>query len=177
MANLIKRIAVSQSHRTGNGSLAREFASSSHRSVTGNASTLGRHSNYIELSASAFSVKKDESSDVDSPVSGVHNPGNIIMSTRGRTVSFAPKGFQIKKTEEVTVSSEPIVVVTSPSGMGVARHLERGDTPDIPGWDRDTKTDKSLDGTDSVDTRRRAESDDEAELVEPERVHFWAKHG
>ena len=83
MANLIKRIAISTSKRTGKHSIAQEFKSSTdHFSSTGPRTTTDQ----IHELASIVSFRAD----------GANERG-----------SFAPTGKQIKATKEVTVTSEP----------------------------------------------------------------------
>ncbi|KAF2738875.1 hypothetical protein EJ04DRAFT_427879 [Polyplosphaeria fusca] len=89
MADLIKRIAVSTSRRTGNASLVAEFNSSSNKSST-NPTSHGRRSSIIELSNYLSSTSKSK------------HP-----SRAGKTASFQPMGNQIKKTEEIHIQSEP----------------------------------------------------------------------
>ncbi|OCL11093.1 hypothetical protein AOQ84DRAFT_387077 [Glonium stellatum] len=81
MANLIKRIAISSSRRTGNISIAQEFTSNS-KSASDNTHTNTRGS-VFELPS--ISHKKRNS----------------------KTNSMSPYGNQIKKTEEITVQSMP----------------------------------------------------------------------
>ncbi|CAO2655012.1 Nn.00g117450.m01.CDS01 [Neocucurbitaria sp. VM-36] len=91
MANLIKRIAISTSRRTGKVSIAQEFKSSSNMSTTGQKSApLTRRSQRgsVHELASIVSYTADS------------KPGD-------RIVSFAPTGNQIKQTREIVVSNEP----------------------------------------------------------------------
>ncbi|KAF2866306.1 hypothetical protein BDV95DRAFT_505159 [Massariosphaeria phaeospora] len=97
MANLIKRIAISTSHRTGNIAVIQEFVSSnlSSSGATNSASrpVHRRRSSLVELSTFALSSKGRKA--------------HSRLDEREKIVSFAPTGKQIKKTEEITVSSEP----------------------------------------------------------------------
>jgi hypothetical protein len=89
MANLIKRIAVSTSHRTGQADIAEEFKSSSNLSTSGKKSTNG-------------TAKRGS----------VHELSSIISYTsasRNRAGSFTATGNQIKTTQEISVTSEPRV--------------------------------------------------------------------
>ncbi|OSS44969.1 hypothetical protein B5807_09170 [Epicoccum nigrum] len=96
MANLIKRIAISASRKPGQASLANDFRSDSistsgaRTGATGHARTRSHHASNHEL-ASVFSYKGDVS----------HFAG------QDRIVSFAPTGNEIKKTQQIVVSSEP----------------------------------------------------------------------
>lgn len=95
MANLIKRIAISASRKTGQASLANDFRSDDLSTSGAKSGNTGirrqsrRESNH-EL-ASVFSYKGDVSHLVE----------------QDRTVSFAPTGNEIKKTQQVVISSEP----------------------------------------------------------------------
>jgi hypothetical protein len=91
MANLIKRIAISASRKTGMHSMAQEFRSSSEVSTahhTGSAFHRSHHQSGHEL-ASFVSCDAD------------HKSGD-----RDRIVSFAPAGNQIKETREIIIRSE-----------------------------------------------------------------------
>jgi hypothetical protein len=96
MANLIKRIAISASRKPGQASLANDFRSNSlstsgaKSGATGHARTHSHHESNHEL-ASVFSYKGDISH----------------FAEHDRIVSFAPTGNEIKKTQQVVVSSEP----------------------------------------------------------------------
>ncbi|KAF2994502.1 hypothetical protein E8E13_002454 [Curvularia kusanoi] len=97
MANLIKRIAISASRKAGQASLANDFRSESLSTsgaksrATGHAKTHSKRESNHEL-ASVFSYKGD--------VSHYAEPTD-------RIVSFAPTGNEIKKTQQIVVSSEP----------------------------------------------------------------------
>lgn len=91
MANLIKRIAISASRKTGMHSMAQEFRSSSEVSTghhTGSAYHRTQRASVHELSSFV-------SCDADTKT-----------GDRDRIVSFAPVGNQIKKTREVIIRSE-----------------------------------------------------------------------
>ncbi|KAF1952854.1 hypothetical protein CC80DRAFT_596278 [Byssothecium circinans] len=147
MANLIKRIAISSSRRTGKASMAQEFASlsTSGRHATTNRSSTGRRRNSIIELASCVSVCERN-------------------SDRGeRTVSFAPRGNQIKKTEEFHISSEP---AQDFDGFGYAEEDR------LRVREREIVQSKSLDditeageSVRSEGVERRESSDDEAVLV------------
>lgn len=95
MANLIKRIAISASRKNGQASLANDFISDDLSTSGAKSGNTGirrqsrRESNH-EL-ASVFSYKGDISH----------------MVEEDRIVSFAPTGNEIKKTQQVVISSEP----------------------------------------------------------------------
>ncbi|KAB2110766.1 hypothetical protein AG0111_0g260 [Alternaria gaisen] len=96
MANLIKRIAISTSRKTGMPSIAQEFRSSSNQSTSGQRTggTVPRRSrgSVHELASFAsYTVDTKATSDQD----------------QHRVVSFAPTGNQIKETREVIVHTEP----------------------------------------------------------------------
>jgi uncharacterized Zn-binding protein involved in type VI secretion len=144
MANLIKRIAISASKRTGNVSIIEEFASTS-----GNKSTSGYNSTAPERSRRRGSVLE-----LSSNISNIHSKSN---ADGGRIVSFAPHGNQIKKTEEIKIVSEPI------ENMGSGLRVD--------GVDIRTKSlDDITEGGESVSVKseevaRRGDSDDEGPLV------------
>lgn len=97
MANLIKRIAISASRKAGQASLANDFRSESLSTSgaksggTGHAKTHTKRESNHEL-ASVFSYKGDASH---------------YAEPTDRIVSFAPTGNEIKKTQQIVVSSEP----------------------------------------------------------------------
>lgn len=95
MANLIKRIAISASRKAGNASLANDFRSGSLSTSGAKSGATGaqRHSRRVsnhEL-ASVFSYKGDVTH----------------FAEQDRIISFAPTGNEIKRTQQVVVSSEP----------------------------------------------------------------------
>ncbi|KNG48886.1 hypothetical protein TW65_04297 [Stemphylium lycopersici] len=91
MANLIKRIAISTSRKTGMASIAQEFKSSS------NLSTTGRGAN---------GQRKSQRGSVHELSSFVSYSADTKVNDRDRVVSFAPMGNQIKETREVIIHSE-----------------------------------------------------------------------
>ncbi|KAL1798790.1 hypothetical protein ACET3X_002827 [Alternaria dauci] len=96
MANLIKRIAISTSRKTGMASIAQEFKSSSNQSQSGQRTGGGgthksRGSVHELASFASYTVDTKATSDPE------HH----------RVVSFAPTGNQIKETREVIVHTEP----------------------------------------------------------------------
>ncbi|KAJ4379712.1 hypothetical protein N0V86_004894 [Didymella sp. IMI 355093] len=95
MANLIKRIAISASRKNGNASFANDFRSDSNPTSGAKSGATGvhkqsRHESEHEL-ASVFSYKGEASH----------------YAEHDRIVSFSPTGNEIKKTQQVVVSSEP----------------------------------------------------------------------
>jgi hypothetical protein len=96
MANLIKRIAISTSRKTGMASIAQEFKSSSNQSTSGQRTGgtvphKSRGSVHELASFASYTVDTKATSDQD----------------QHRVVSFAPTGNQIKETREVIVHTEP----------------------------------------------------------------------
>jgi hypothetical protein len=171
MANLIKRIAVSTSRRTGKASLAQEFKSSSNLSTSGKTNGTIRHSQRGSL---------HELSSIVSYVEG--KAGN-----HERIMSFAPTGNQIKTTQEVTVTSEP-----NPFFERGRRGSEveitgayHGNKTNIPGiiveeapasrksLESNTEVAESLKSTDLA-AKRLEDSDDEAALVD-NKVRYWSR--
>ncbi|KAF2473591.1 uncharacterized protein BDR25DRAFT_256383 [Lindgomyces ingoldianus] len=151
MANLIKKIAVSTSKRTGNVSLVAEFVSSSNKSSTNPNSTLPHHhrrSSIIELSSNVFSGSAGKKGRKGS-----------------RSGSFMPTGNQIKKTEEIHIQSEP-----NPDrfiGLGAKDHGIMISQRDL-GIGQGKSLDDVTEGGESVkseEVQRREDSDDEAVLV------------
>ncbi|KAH8724855.1 hypothetical protein GQ44DRAFT_617220 [Phaeosphaeriaceae sp. PMI808] len=161
MANLIKRIAVSTSRRTGKASIAEEFKSSN-PSTTGNFSHGTAKRGSLHELASIVSYHSDR-------------------KQNDRTISFTPTGNQIKTTQEVTVTSEPNphfergrrgseVEITGAAG----HHQNRAKVPGIIVEESITPRSKSLDSStevaDSVKSmegrkRDKDDSDDEMALV------------
>lgn len=163
MANLIKRIAVSKSRRMGNASIIEEFASSSNKSSSNNTGpgTHVQRSSYIELSAKVFSGKRKNS------ISNSKGGGG----GRDRTVSFAPTGTQIKKTEEITVRSEPNpeYLKDDEDAVGLAvseREIASKSLDDVT---------ESAESVKSVERQRREDSDDEAVLVSGKSKYGWGR--
>lgn len=151
MANLIKRIAISSSRKTGNAALAEEFASddlsTSGAKSSGHTRKHTRRSSLIELSSNVFATKS------------FHDP-------QGRTVSFAPTGNQIKVTQDLYVRSEPNPEyarrdMDGPMGMG---ELKAGQGTVIKSKSMDDITE----GGESVKSeygQGKGDSDDEQALV------------
>ncbi|KAF2188409.1 hypothetical protein K469DRAFT_628039 [Zopfia rhizophila CBS 207.26] len=145
MANLIKRIAVSTSKRTGNVSLIQEFVSSSNKSSSNYTSQRlsqhARRSSIIELSTNVFTGKKN--------------------SLKGsRTASFPPLANQIKKTEEIHIQSSP-----NPDYYGKEEGLMvRNTEVDMKAKSLDDVTEGG-ESVKSEEVQRREDSDDEAVLV------------
>jgi hypothetical protein len=149
MANLIKRIAISASKRTGNVSIVDEFASTS-----GNKSSTGFNS-----AAPQRSRRRGSAIELSSNFSNSHSKSGFQSSNNdgSRIGNFAPQGSQIKKTEEIKIVSEPI----SNIGNGL-----RADGADM----RSKSLDDITEGGESVSVKseevvRRGDSDDEARLV------------
>ncbi|KAH7069160.1 hypothetical protein BKA63DRAFT_102191 [Paraphoma chrysanthemicola] len=163
MANLIKRIAISTSRRTGKADIAQEFKSSSNLSTTGKTGTIPRHSQRGSLHELASIVSYNAES---------KGPGE-------RIISFAPTGNQIKTTQEVTVTSEPNpffergrrgseVEITGAYNQNKANIPgviveEAPETPRSKSIDSNTEVAESLKSTDMP--KRIDDSDDEAALV------------
>lgn len=153
MANLIKRIAVSASRRTGQHSIAGEFKSSSNLSTSGKKS--GHHSKHFsnhELASIVSYTVKGESSD--------------------HTKGFQPTGSQIKATKEITITSEPNLYqqrgseVEITGGYGVGKINVPGivveETVETP---RTKSLDSSVKSGDVAKRGDAVDSDDEAALV------------
>ncbi|ORY16919.1 hypothetical protein BCR34DRAFT_74186 [Clohesyomyces aquaticus] len=163
MANLIKRIAVSTSKRTGNAAIIEEFNSSSNKSSTGHRSQSHHHrrSSFIELTATAFSGNGTKNKDRESRDSRVN--------------SFLPTGSQIKKTEEITIRSDPrptiqfeddgksgtLTVAQRDLGLGGSKSLD-----DVTEGAESVKSEEAQ--------RREDSSDDEVRLVKQQRGG-WAR--
>jgi hypothetical protein len=166
MANLIKRIAVSTSRRTGQASVAEEFKSSSNLSTSGKKSTMKR-SSFHEL---AGIVSYDGE------------------AKEARSIGFTPTGSQIKTTQSITVISEPSHTYANnePRKSCLVRRVSEveitgnayapnddGFRANVPGIileevDVGTPRSKSIDSSvKSADVAKRGaeDSDDEAALV------------
>ena len=162
MANLIKRIAMSSSRRTGNASLINEFASTANKSSTNGTNGHNKKNSYIELSAKVVSSKQKKES-----LNGTRTSISIVAGeARDRTITFEPTGTQIKKTKEIIIKNEP-----NPDFEG---DLEEGTgkTQGLVVVEREVKKSRSSDnaseGAESVksgERRAREDSDDEAGLV------------
>jgi len=161
MANLIKRIAISTSRRTGMASIAQEFVSSSNMSST---AKTGGHN-----------TKRGSLHELSSMVS--YNAEGKAGTANDRIISFAPTGNQIKTTQEVTVTSEPnpfFERVRRGSEVKITgAYSDRDRKANIPGIVVEEARSKSLDSSTEVAEslksdaqRKEVESDDEAALVE-----------
>ncbi|KAJ8118363.1 hypothetical protein OPT61_g629 [Boeremia exigua] len=95
MANLIKRIAISASRKPGQASLANDFRSS-------NLSTSGAKSGGTGIPKQSRRESAHELSSVFSYKGDISH-----FAEQDRIVSFAPTGNEIKKTQQVVISSEP----------------------------------------------------------------------
>ncbi|CAA9964761.1 hypothetical protein PTMSG1_08120 [Pyrenophora teres f. maculata] len=158
MANLIKRIAISTSRKTGMASIANEFKSSSNMSATHHQTGAASH----DHCASGHELSSFHSYTIDTK-------GN------DRIVSFAPTGNQIKETKEVIVHTEPnpdyrrrASEVEITGGHAVTTvEVHAGDR----GLGRQMSMDDITEGNESLkssatETPKRAyDSDDEAQLV------------
>ncbi|KAH5153104.1 hypothetical protein HBH69_133750 [Parastagonospora nodorum] len=145
MANLIKRIAVSASRRTGAQSLAGEFKSSSNISSTAKKSSAATQRQSAHELASIVSYHADGVADSN------------------RIQSFTPTGRQIKTTQEVTVTNEPN---TWPKTEGTGAYTMG--VPHIVVQETGTSRTKSIDSSiksEGVVKRTPEDSDDEAALV------------
>jgi len=101
MANLIKRIAISTSKRAGSGHMAAEFATSTNKSSTGHRTSAHRRSSFIELSGGGFGKRE--------PHHGRSASQGYIQAPNRAAAQFpTPVGNQVRKTEEIFISSEPI---------------------------------------------------------------------
>ena len=158
MANLIKRIAISTSRKTGQASIAEEFKSSSNLSSTG------------RKSGTRTKQSRGSLHELNTMVSY-----NAEGKANDRVISFAPMGNQIKETTEIIVSNEPNPFYDKDgrdSEVEIGGGKAQGYT--IHGRELGTRR-KSLEsiteGADSLkssDIPKRLEdsSDDEAALVE-----------
>ncbi|KAF2682185.1 hypothetical protein K458DRAFT_479029 [Lentithecium fluviatile CBS 122367] len=150
MANLIKRIAVSSSRKTGNVALVQEFASSD-LSTTGNKSSSHHHvrrSSLIELRSHISATK-------------------AYPERQGRAVSFAPN--EIRVTEDFHVVSEPLPDYER-DGAYSRSDLEIATERDIKAADGTVVKSRSLDDITEGESMKSAgqgngDSDDEAALV------------
>jgi hypothetical protein len=161
MANLIKRIAISTSRRTGKADIAQEFKSSDNSSLTGK-----------------------QSSHVAAKFGSVHELESIV-SYSGRAASFTATGNQIKATKEVSVTSEP----SSWARRGSEVEITGGfaGKASVPGVIVEEDISRTKSGASSVhmaesvqsvrgDVPKRTEdSDDEAALVEKASTPGWGK--
>ncbi|KAH7116178.1 hypothetical protein B0J11DRAFT_119129 [Dendryphion nanum] len=156
MANLIKRIAISASRKTGNVSIANEFAS---------LSTSGKYNSTNPTSLSGNGHRRRASIiELSSQISHITHKHERHNS---RTVSFAPTGNQIKKTEEIHISSEPNPdYINDDTEWGAEGKMDM-----LRVSEREVVKSKSMDdvteGGESVKSegRRESSSDDETMLV------------
>jgi hypothetical protein len=159
MANLIKRIAISTSRRTGMASIAQEFKSSSNLSSTGQ--KTGRPNTH-----------KSQRGCVHELASFVSYTGDAKASDR--IVSFAPTGNQIKEVREVVISHEPnpfyerrgseVEITGGQQAKDNHMAVEERDLGRNSSLGSVTEGNESLKSAELV-KRDREESDDEAALV------------
>jgi hypothetical protein len=165
MANLIKRIAISKSRRVGNASIIEEFNSTGDKSNSHNTGRHAQKSSYIELTAKVLPRMQRKESFTGTRTSVEDG------KARDKTLSFLPSGNQIKKTEEITVRSEP-----NPDYDG-AKHTMSDKEGGVVVNESQMLGGKSLDdvseGGESVKTSMRRDSDDEAVLVRNESTYDW----
>lgn len=158
MANLIKRIAISTSRKTGKVSIAEEFKSSS------NMSTTGQKSGNTKTQKSQRGSLHELSSFVSYTAEGKGSD---------RVISFAPLGNQIKRTQETVIKSEPNPFYEHrDSENEVAGSFGDGKPQGIMVEERNLSRSKSLDsiteGNESLkssEVKKGEDSDDEAVLV------------
>ncbi|RMZ72665.1 hypothetical protein GMOD_00007680 [Pyrenophora seminiperda CCB06] len=158
MANLIKRIAISTSRKTGMASIANEFKSSSNMSATHHGPGTGHRSHC----ASGHELSSFHSYTIDTK-------GN------DRIVSFAPTGNQIKETKEVIVSTEPNpdytrraseVEITGGRAVNTLEvHVEDKGLGRQMSLNDITECNESLKSSATETPKRAYDSDDEAQLV------------
>jgi len=165
MANLIKRIAISTSRKTGMASIAHEFKSSSNQSTTGHR-TVG--TNPHKSRGSIHELASFASYTVDTKANAEQDGQRVI--------SFAPTGNQIKETREVIVHTEPNpfyerrgseVEITA----GHGRRQSHGVVIEERGLGRQKSLESITEGNESmrsgsVPKRMIEDSDDEAALVQ-----------
>ena len=169
MANLIKRIAISTSRKTGMVSIAQEFKSSSNLSSTGQKTGTNTH-------------KSQQCGSIHELASFVsYTGGGGVVQPHDRIVSFAPTGNQIKKTREVVISHEPNpsyerrgseVEITGGLGRSAGAKTPGLVTVEEAGLGRNSSLGSITEGNESLKSaevpkreREREESDDEAALV------------
>ncbi|KAI4678442.1 uncharacterized protein J4E84_008697 [Alternaria hordeiaustralica] len=165
MANLIKRIAISTSRKTGMASIAHEFKSSSNQSTTGHRTT---GTNPHKARGSIHELASFASYTVDTKANAEQDGQRVI--------SFAPTGNQIKETREVIVHTEPNpfyerrgseVEITA----GHGRRQSHGVVIEERGLGRQKSLESITEGNESmrsgsVPKRLIEDSDDEAALVQ-----------
>ncbi|KAI8942844.1 hypothetical protein NX059_000884 [Plenodomus lindquistii] len=170
MANLIKRIAISTSRKTGKASIAEEFVSSSN--FTGSAQKANRR------------IRESRAS-IHELTSIVSYGGDAKGNVTDRVISFAPTGNQIKETREIIVSNEPNpffdagrrtseVEITGAYTGGKPQGFEdRGGHPE-----RRKSMDSIMEGNESLKSveppKRLEDSDDEAALV-GQKFRAWGR--
>ncbi|CBX94094.1 hypothetical protein IAQ61_003966 [Plenodomus lingam] len=170
MANLIKRIAISTSRRTGKASIADEFKSSSNLSATGRKTTRRT---------------RESRADIHELTSIVSYHGDAKGTASDRVISFAPAGNQIKETREVIVSHEPNPFFDAgrrTSEVEITGAYTGGKTQGFEGRAMHSERRKSMDSIEegneslkSLEPPKRAEdSDDEAALV-GQKFKAWAR--
>jgi hypothetical protein len=167
MANLIKRIAISTSRKTGMASIAHEFKSSTGQSTTGQR-TGGTNTN--KARGSVHELASFASYTVDTKATGGED--------QHRVISFAPTGNQIKETREVIVHTEPNPYyqrrgseVEISAGQSHGRRQSHGVLIEERGIGRQKSLDSITEGNESmrsgsVPKRLVEDSDDEAALVQ-----------
>ncbi|KAF2844806.1 hypothetical protein T440DRAFT_547047 [Plenodomus tracheiphilus IPT5] len=170
MANLIKRIAISTSRRTGKASIAEEFKSSSNLSASGQ-----KGSRRIPESRAS----------IHELTSIVSYNGEAKNNATDRVISFAPTGNQIKETREIIVSNEPNPFFDAgrrASEVEITGAYTGGKTRGFEGRGVHSERRKSMDsiteGNESLKSveppKRLEDSDDEAALV-GQRFKAWAR--
>ncbi|KAH9882219.1 hypothetical protein J1614_001391 [Plenodomus biglobosus] len=170
MANLIKRIAISTSRKTGKVSIADEFKSSSNLSGTGK-----KGSRRI----------RDSRASIHELSSIVSYSGDAKGNATDRVISFAPAGNQIKETREVIVSTEPNPFFDAgrrTSEVEITGAYTGGKTQGFEARGMHSERRKSMDsiteGNESLKSveppKRLEDSDDEAALV-GQRFKAWVR--
>jgi hypothetical protein len=177
MANLIKRIAISTSKRTGSVQIASEFVSSSaNRSSSGVTRSQNRRSSFIELTNNTFSkvhgVPHAHVRSQSYPHNSTDRDQRRVSHRHIGPEDFpAPVGNQVRKTEEIFIRSEPLraedrMRFEDEKKEGVivrARDLGTSN-PNGRSLDDITEGESVKDGA-SVEGVPRQDSDDEAYLV------------
>jgi hypothetical protein len=157
MANLIKRIAISTSRKTGMASIAQEFKSSSNMSTTGQ--------------KTGQSARKSNHNSVHELTSFVSYSGAEDAKASERVISFAPMENQIKKTHEVIVRSEPNPFFDRrPSETEITGGYRGGKPQGVALEERRKSMESITEGNESLRSsempkRGTEDSDDEAALV------------
>ncbi|CAG5162423.1 uncharacterized protein ALTATR162_LOCUS6215 [Alternaria atra] len=166
MANLIKRIAVSTSRKTGMASIAQEFRSSSNQSTSGQ--RTGGTAGHRKSRGSVHELASFASYTVDTKATGDQD--------QHRVVSFAPIGNQIKETREVIVHTEPNPYYERRGSEveisgGHGRRQSHGVVVEERGLGRQKSLESITEGNESMKSgltpkRLGEDSDDEAALVQ-----------